>query len=155
MTIAFLQHMNIGFLQRLNPGFAESAHLHVFLPGDGDDQDHTGLLLAGLEWSQPASRWQGPVAGNLLPGPGTCALQWRGAHVRIPTATLRDVDQSLDELESIDGLESADAWHASLLAQMCLAVERQRQMAGHAAGESDDDEHYGVSIRPRPQECSN
>ena len=154
MTIAFLQGMNLGILQRLKPGFAESAQLHVFQPGNGDGQEPAGLLLAGLEWSLPASSGGFPaasgshdaVARTLLPGPGTCALQWRGAHVRIRSATLRDVGRRPGECASIDGADLADAWYASLLAQMCLAVERERQMAGHAAGESADDDHSGGSL---------
>ena len=138
MTIATLRRLNAGLLQRLNPGFAESTHLHVFQPDNGDDQTLSGLLLAGLDWSHDA------VARTLLPGPGTCALQWRGAHVRIPAVTLRDVDRSLDEPANIDESDPSDAWYASLLVQMCLAVERERQMAGHAAGESADGSLEGL-----------
>ena len=154
MTIAFLQGMNLGILQGLKPGFAESAQLHVFQPGNGDGQEPAGLLLAGLEWSLPASSGGFPaasgshdaVARTLLPGPGTCALQWRGAHVRIRSATLRDVGRRPGEFAGIDGSEPTEAWYASLLAQMCLAVERERQMAGHAAALHADGEHSGGSL---------
>ena len=175
MTVGFSRRMNLGFLQRLNPGLAEgfdAAQLHVFHHGDGHDRQSAGMLLAGLQWSQPApsggspaaSGSQGAVTGNWLPGPATCVLQWRGSHVRIPSVTLRDVGRSLDESADRDngtdryagsdryagtdvgGSSPADPDHASLLVQMCLAVEQEMEMGGNAAVGHADGEYTGSGL---------
>ena len=101
----------------MNDPVTGGARLHALCDDHGPHAIAHSPLLAGLEWStgrQPsASAWAGRRAA---------ALCWRGSRTMIDATALDDVGPT-------------DT--GSLLAQMCLAVEREKQQAGHGEGEGE------------------
>ena len=135
----------------MTPGFPRriaDTQLHAYHRGNGvaaDTYQRAGgedaanaRLLAGLEWTSQAAT--GPGAWANRSDGGALRLEWRGAH-----ATMRPHNSGPENRWNGNALPVGTSHdpgnHISpcgaLLAQMCLAVERERQYAGGGHGAGD------------------